>query len=303
MKKSTKWAVGTIVMILIFGAGILAYLYMDRKIPSTKDASQHTADRAAPQARDGKGGFGGAQKTPGQGEPDQGQALVRKKIAPPHPERSSTAGDARSKSEYDLVTEEMKQFCRYLDERSYIEDYRLTDGTLNRGIEMIEKLSERRPIVSGETQNMSTLTSNLYHLYRALGRKNTNLILDVFIFERNKVEEAMDLIYRWLLMDMERSDPATKISLEAFYDYGAFFLATLGGKSYLARRDSKIRILTTYYSILIVDKAESLKQNRYGIDIRPHIQMAVDDIKNYQNLEYADWYLKRLEEIRERING
>ncbi|MCK9275320.1 MAG: hypothetical protein M0P57_09530 [Syntrophales bacterium] len=331
MKKSTKSAIYIIVIILVLAAAVA--IYFDR-VPQF--AAKKTANNAAERGDNHTSGGAGEQTYPGgiagkntggtgpagpagtrpSGMPEeglkaekkeerdnaQGQAIVRKRITPPHPE--STAGRAREhESEYDLISEQVKRFCRYLDEQDYIENYRFADGTYIRGLEIVERLSERRPVISGETENMATLTANIYHLYRAIGRKNIELILDVFLYERNEVEEAMDLIYRWLLLDMEQSNPATGISIEAFYEYGAFFLATLGGKSYLARRNSKTRILTTYYSILIVDKAESLRRNKYGINIRPHIQMLVDDIKNYRNLKFADWYLKTLGEISSRLNG
>jgi hypothetical protein len=35
------------------------------------------------------------------------------------------------------------------------------------------------------------------------------------------------------------------------YEY-ASYLNTLGGRSYLMRRDSKVRLLTTYYCILVL---------------------------------------------------
>ena len=46
-----------------------------------------------------------------------------------------------------------------------------------------------------------------------------------------------------------------------------FFLNTLGGRSYMLRRESKLRMLVSYYAILIVDRANDEKFNRYGIDV------------------------------------
>lgn len=238
----------------------------------------------------------------GSGSVSREGAVVRRKIATPYPETEVTkAGTERD--DYALLLEEVKRFCRYLDRRAYVREYDVFEGTYARGLDIVARLVEKRPRVSGETQNMATLTANLYHLYRAMGRQNIQLISDVFIHERNRTEEAMDLIYRWLIMDMGHPDARTAISLEAFYDYGAFFLSTLAGKSYLARRDSKLRILVIYYSILIVWKAEREHKNCYGIDIRPHVETLEEDIRNYKNLEDGERYLKKLEEIKRKLNG
>jgi len=230
------------------------------------------------------------------------RVMVRKKISTPYPETEATkAGTERN--EYNLLLEEVKRFCRYLDSRAYVREYDVFEGTYGRGLDMITHLVEKRPRVSGETQNMAALTANLFHLYRVIGGKNIQLIKEVFIHERNRTEKTMDLIYRWLIMDMTQPNARTAISLEAFYDYGAFFLSTLAGKSYLARRDSKLRILVTYYSILIVYKAETEHRNCYGIDIRPHVKKLEDDILSYKNLEQGEGYLKKLEEIGRKLNG
>ena len=238
----------------------------------------------------------------GSGSVSREGAVVRRKISTPYPETEATkAGTERN--EYTLLLEEVKRFCRYLDSRAYVREYDIFEGTYARGLDVVARLVEKRPRVSGEIQNMATLTANLYHLYRAIGGKNIQLINNVFIHERNRTEEAMDLIYRWLIMDMAQPDARTAISLEAFYEYGAFFLSTLAGKSYLARRDSKLRILVIYYSILIVYKAETEHKNCYGIDIRPHLETLEEDIRNYKNLKDGEWYLKKLEEIKRKLNG
>jgi hypothetical protein len=74
----------------------------------------------------------------------------------------------------------------------------------------------------------------------------------------------------------------------------------VGGRSYLLRRDSKVRILTTYYAILILDKANDAILNRYGIDIRPHINLSIDDIRNQKNLIYPEEYVAKLYQLQEK---
>jgi hypothetical protein len=60
------------------------------------------------------------------------------------------------------------------------------------------------------------------------------------------------------------------------------------------RRDSKIRLLTYYYSIKFVDRANDEKLNSLGVDIRPHIRKAYQDIRNQMGLAGRGAYLEDL---------
>jgi len=40
--------------------------------------------------------------------------------------------------------------------------------------------------------------------------------------------------------------------------------------------------------------------NRYGIDIRPHINLSIDDISNQKNLIYPETYVAKLHQLREK---
>ena len=69
---------------------------------------------------------------------------------------------------------------------------------------------------------------------------------------------------------------------------------TLGGRSYLLRRDAKLRMLVNYYSLLIIDLANEAKLNAYGLDIRPYLDYVFYDINNQKGLMYRQRYLSRL---------
>jgi hypothetical protein len=84
------------------------------------------------------------------------------------------------------------------------------------------------------------------------------------------------------------------------YEYASFFMNTLGGRSYLMRRDSKARLLTTYYSILILDRANDKGMNPNGIDIRPLIASTASDIRNQKGLIYQKAYLAELSRLAEK---
>ena len=69
------------------------------------------------------------------------------------------------------------------------------------------------------------------------------------------------------------------------------------------RRDSKTRILSIYYSVLIVDMADGKNLNRYGFDILPVINYLLDDVSTYGGLEYKDKYSKRLDLLKKNLRN
>jgi hypothetical protein len=168
---------------------------------------------------------------------------------------------------------------------------------------LIERLTANSPVVSGETENLLFMLRNMTHFFRILGKKDLTLIQHVLSGEREIIEPSMSMLFQWVIMDMEREQGEISVSLEQLYEYAGFLLNTLGGKAYLARRDSRTRILITYYSIIILDMANKKRLNRYGIDIKPSLDLAIDDISRYSGLEDKDHYLKKLREIRRTLKS
>jgi len=105
----------------------------------------------------------------------------------------------------------------------------------------------------------------------------------------------MRVFYQWV------TGPAGtlqgKPSLPVMYEYASFFLHTLGGRSYLMRRDSKVRLLTTYYCILVLDRANDSGMNPNGVDIRPLIASTAKDIRSQKGLIYQKSYLAELSRL------
>jgi hypothetical protein len=75
---------------------------------------------------------------------------------------------------------------------------------------------------------------------------------------------------------------------------------TLGGRSYLMRRDSKLRLLTTYYCILVLDRANDSGMNPNGVDIRPIIAATANDIRSQKGLIHQKAYLAELSRLAEK---
>ncbi|HJO62398.1 MAG TPA: hypothetical protein QF571_06175 [Desulfobacterales bacterium] len=196
---------------------------------------------------------------------------------------------------------QITSFTTYLDSREYLTFYKIEEGTYNLFQKLIEKLSAHPPVVSYEMDDLFTLIRNVTHFYRVIGRKRIRLINDILKNESEIIESVMATFFAWFF---NGTNCKTKLnappSLDILYKYAGFFLNTLGGRSYLLRRDSKVRVLTSYYSILVLDRANDETQNPYGIDFRPYIVFSFYDISSLKGLLYQKEYLAELKGLMEK---
>jgi hypothetical protein len=206
--------------------------------------------------------------------------------APASPEK---AADAESTDRQILA------FFSYLDGRDFVKAYALDGGTYAQYTAAVAELSINLPKVAGETDSLYTTLKNVSHFFRVLGKKRTELVAQILKNEQEILEPAMRVFYQWF------TGPAGtlkgKPSLPVMYEYSSYFLNTLGGRSYLMRRDSKVRLLTTYYCIRILDRANDSGMNPNGIDIRPLIASTTNDIHNQKGLIYQKSYLAELSRL------
>ncbi|MBW1799420.1 MAG: hypothetical protein JRJ85_01690, partial [Deltaproteobacteria bacterium] len=86
-------------------------------------------------------------------------------------------------------------------------------------------------------------------------------------------------------------------SLDVAYQYAGFLLNTIGGRSYLFRRSVEIRLLMSYYCLLIIHEADKKGKNNYGIDIFPLIVSVAKEISLYPDFHFQDEYLQHLSRI------
>ncbi len=225
--------------------------------------------------------------------------VVRKKISPPvAPEKMLDPGEMALKKR-----EEVKRFFAYLDRQDYIKAYALEKGTYAHFLMLLSKLSSTPPVISGEMKNISLLTRNMAHFFRVAGRKNVSLFKDVLSHEKALIEPTAELLYEWMIAEMEAESEEIALSPEGLYEYAAFFLTTIGGKAYLMRRDTKTRILATYYSVLVIDGADRKNLNLYGFDILPVINYLLDDVSKYTGLEYQGRYIEKLESLKNNLRN
>ena len=198
---------------------------------------------------------------------------------------------------FEELEQQIKAFFTYLDEQDYVQAYELKGGSYQQFQQAIKKLSTNLPSVTGETASLYNLYRNMAHFFRVLGKKRVYLIRDILQNEAEILESVMQTFYLWLAYSSENEVKSIRPGLNTMYAYSGFFLNTLAGKSYLLRRDSKIRRLTTYYAVLILDKANDENLNSNGIDIRPHIDFLINDIQSQIGLIHQKQYLIQLEQL------
>lgn len=198
--------------------------------------------------------------------------------------------------------EELTSFFSSLDNAEYIGARQLKRGSQRYFRLLIDKLLAKPPVVAGERESLTAILHNTAHLYRTLGKNDLSLIKEIIAQESDSLESVMALLYRWseLAPKCEPAKTAIRLPLPGLYEYAGFFLNTLGGQSYLFRRESRVRLLGKYYSILVLDRANDASLNRYGLDIRPSVDSLLEEMKTTTGLAERDAYLARLILLRDK---
>ncbi len=204
-------------------------------------------------------------------------------------------------AETEKTANKVINFFMYLDQKGYLTKNKIYDSSQDYFLKLIDRLNQARPVVSGETKDLYTLIKNITYFYRVLGKENIQVIKDILKGEAEIIEPTMELFFKWMDPWNRSDEPGrTAVSPEVMYEYACFFIKTIAGQSYLFRRDSKIRSLMLYYCILILDEANRHELNRYGVDIRPHLDALINDIQSHSQLANRVAYLKKLKAIKKR---
>jgi hypothetical protein len=194
------------------------------------------------------------------------------------------------------VTAQVMAFFDYLDSKAYL----IWPGINSRAEVMFDdivaRLAANPPINVGEMEHLYSLVRNVTHFYRVLGKERIELLKEIMNSESAVLEPAIAVMYTWLTTCRPKSDTNLNDapSLKTMYQYASYFLNTMGGRSYLLRRDSKIRMLVNFYALSIVDMANDAGINSYGIDIRTYIDYLFYDLNNQKGLLYPQRYLTKL---------
>ena len=201
-------------------------------------------------------------------------------------------------SEIAVTERQIAAFFTYLDKRPYVQSLNLAGGSYLQYQIAIEKLSAKPPIIVGEMDSLYNMVRNVAHFYRVMGKKRVLLTKQILQSESEVIEAVMKTFYKWFTMDDGgKATLKGRPSMTAMYEYAGYILNTLGGRSYLLRRNPKVRALTTYYSVLILDLANDEELNSRGIDIRPYIRSSLLEIKNQIGFIHQKEYITRLSEL------
>lgn len=189
-------------------------------------------------------------------------------------------------------------FFAYLDQRPYVQSYEFAGGSYLQYQIAINNLSSTLPIVVGEMQSLYSMVRNIAHFYRVMGKHRVFVTRQVLQNESEIIESVMKTFFQWYTMNSGgQVSLAGRPSPEIMYEYAGYILNTLGGRSYLLRRNPKVRALTTYYCVLALDQANAEELNSKGIDIRPYIKSSLLEVKNQIGLIYQNEYITKLNEL------
>ncbi|MEW6335023.1 MAG: hypothetical protein AB1558_12205 [Thermodesulfobacteriota bacterium] len=196
--------------------------------------------------------------------------------------------------------EKIQGLFSYLDRQPYVASRRLEGGTAPYFRGLLARLLKTPPHAQRETDSLMQVLENRTHLYRVLGKSDTLLLRDILVKEDQMLESAFATFHQAITLQEQcgTEGPGLRLPLQEVYPYAVFFLNTLGGTSYLMRRVLKVRTLTLYYCILILDQANRLRLNHLGLDIRPPLDSLMRDLKGTSELTRTEEYLETLRQIR-----
>ncbi len=194
---------------------------------------------------------------------------------------------------------QVRTFLNYMEQQDYMSSYKGSGGSQKLIGDVTKRLAQSSPMLSGEMDDLIRLIQNVTHLYRHLGKERVDILKNLLKSESDIIETVMAIFYAYMTSGDRCPDKIIQLpSLETRYQYAGYFLNTLAGRSYLLRRDSKIRVLVSYYAVLTIDMANDEMLNAYGIDIRPFIDHSFYEIGNQKGLNYRRPYLEKLAGLR-----
>ena len=198
------------------------------------------------------------------------------------------------------IEKNVAEFFRYLDEKQYVSRLNPEADTYTRFIKILRRAAARPPFPAGEGSDPKIIIGNLYHFFRILSRKDLSLIRTVLKNEQDTMEISLEMFYRWLTLGDRCPDPENiRPSMTILYQYAGFFVNTTGGRAYLFRRPSDLRLLVSYYCVLIIHEADKKGRNNCGIDIFPLIEPLKNEIRYYPDFQFQEEYIFLLGEIEE----
>ncbi|MGX9726094.1 MAG: hypothetical protein ACTFAK_01865 [Candidatus Electronema sp. VV] len=193
----------------------------------------------------------------------------------------------------------LRGFIDGLENKDYLKQFSLKQPLGKHLDNMKDKLAAKPPAVVRETDDLYTVISNTAHFFRVIGKDNISLIKSILEQEQSKLEDMAAALHA---ASIGPDCPADTVQLpfNTAYEYSVFFLNTIGGRSYLFRREARTRLLTTYYALLLIDEANIRGENRHGTEIGGLIQPLIREMEATNQLARKEEYLARLRSLAER---
>ena len=278
MKKKDKGRLWWWVSILVIGVAAILAGYFWGMEQGRKEAEKPAVEKAPPPKK---------QAPPEQAPVAKGPVVIpdANELKPPD-----------EKTYCERIEQEIQDYFKYLNGKGYVRH--LSEGldTHAQFKAMIRKLSARLPVPAGEGIDSSIINDNIFLFFRVLDKNDFRLIRDILKNEGEDLEPTLDLFYRWSTLGSRCPDPeGIRPSRDVLYHYAGFFLNTIGGRSYLYRKPVGLRLLCSYYSLLILQEADKQGRNSYGIDVLPFIAPLTREITLYPDFRFKQTYLKNLE--------
>ena len=208
----------------------------------------------------------------------------------------------KSRPEEDPCTQVQKNitgFFRYLDQKEYVQNPGSKTDTYTRFKKILNRLAAWPPVPAGEGTNPNLLIQNIYHFYRVLDRKDLSLIRQIISKDKGTLEINLEMFFRWFDLRNRCPDPdGVRPSLEMLYKYAGFLINTTGGRACLFRRSSDIRLLISYYCLLIINEADKKGRNSDGIDIVPYIEPIREEILLHSHFHFQSEYINKLDTLK-----
>ncbi|RWX50078.1 hypothetical protein VU00_11501, partial [Candidatus Electrothrix marina] len=199
------------------------------------------------------------------------------------------------------VSPTLSNFFNTLEKKDYSKEAIKDDRPLQEYFNALAtQLLNNPPVVTHETDDLYTVLTNTAHFFRILGKDNMHLAQKV-LKETTDFEGIAAEMYRLSTEGKEcvSGNKRLEIPFTAAYEYAGFFLNTLGGRSYLFRRDPGTRLLVNYYAVLILDQANKKHLNTYGLDISEQLPWLIQEMEANNRLTRREEYLDKLYELAE----
>ncbi|CAK8712463.1 hypothetical protein KKHLCK_01480 [Candidatus Electrothrix laxa] len=220
---------------------------------------------------------------------------------PPHEKEQQNISGPTCKEISPVLT----NFVNSLQEKEYSKKESSAQPLQQHFNALATQLVNNPPVVIHETDELYTILTNTAHFFRILGKDNMRLLQQVLKQETANFENVAAEIYRLSIAEEQcvSGNKRLKIPFTAAYEYAGFFLNTLGGRSYLFRRDSGTRLLVNYYAVLTLDQANKKQLNKYGLDIREQLPWLIQEMEANNRLIHRERYLDKLYELAEKYQA